>query len=392
MDSNNITTQFSIAYRPRVWEDVYGQDFIVKDLRKRIIDDNFPKAVLFRGKYGTGKTTMAQMFAAAMQAHDEKGNPDWTHKSNVGILKEEFIRDTKVLDGSQLGGKVDMVEFTRTIKQRPMYDKYKIFIIEEADQLSSAAMNALLKCLEDPSPYTHFILLSMNDKKGISPAIQSRCQVYNVKDIDIKDCMYGLMNILKKRGDWDNLSDEFRLRGLATIASAAKGSMRSAVQYLEQCLVNEAFNPEQIEQLLHTTDEVATWRILDLLVKKDKSEDLLKTVMDADPMELYNYLTLILSEAVLYRDTGFCYPGANEERLKTIGKSDEAVRLYYILTLHPQMNKGYLRTADLIGALTCFYEGLDFRPDSMKRTATTVQNTTEAMTQPTRRVVRQIKT
>ena len=166
--------------------------------------------------------------------------------------------------------------------------------------------------------------------------------------------------------------------------------MRSAVQYLEQCLVGEAYKPEDIEKLLQTTDETATWKILDMLVNKSKDETMLKSIMDADPMELYNYLTLILSEALLYKDTGFCYPGSSEERLKKIGNCEEAARLYYILTLHPQMNKPFLRMADIVGVLTCFYEGMDFRPDQKKSSSNQPVETVR-LQETTNNVVRRVR-
>ena len=127
-----------------------------------------------------------------------------------------------------------------------------------------------------------------------------------------------------------------------------------------------------------------------MLVNKSKDEDMLKSIMDADPMELYNYLTLILSEALLYKDTGFCYPGASEQRLKNIGNSEEAARLYYILTLHPQMNKPYLRMADIVGALTCFYEGMHFRPN-VNKTVTRQPSEETRLQESSNTVVRRVR-
>lgn len=361
----NEISQYSIKYRPHYFKDVYGQDSIVKALKKRVINNDFPKAILLKGPFGTGKTTLAHIIAAAFQSHDEEGEPNWNNPSNKSILNETFDRDTVVLDGSMFSGKTDMVEFTRGLKTRPLMDSRKIYIIEEIDQVSGAAMNSLLKILEDKTPWVHFILLSMNDKKGVSNAIQSRCQVFNVQPVSVKDTMYALKHILELEGLWqdENIPQSFKLEGLSTIATASKGSMRNACQFLEKCLINEAYKKEDIEALLTVVDETSTWRVLDNLLEKTKEETVWKFVMDSDAMELYNYMTLLLSEAILCKETGFVYPGASYDRLSTMGNNPNAERLYYCLTLHPQMNKPFLRTADLIGALDCYYQGMDFRPN-----------------------------
>jgi DNA polymerase III gamma/tau subunit len=94
--------QFSLKHRPRTWEDVFGQDNIVKALRKRITENNFPKATLFVGPFGTGKTTMAEMLACCMQSALEDGNPNWDSPAGRSIASGNFDRDTQRLDGSQL--------------------------------------------------------------------------------------------------------------------------------------------------------------------------------------------------------------------------------------------------------------------------------------------------
>ena len=213
MSADKIT-QYSIVYRPHKWEDVYGQDVVVGALKRRVLSDNYPKATLLVGPFGTGKTTIAEILAACMQASLPDGNPDWNHPSNKPILNETFTRDTQRLDGSRIGGKGDVVEFTSILKVKPMYDRKRILIIEEADQLSSAAQNALLKVLEDPDANTHFILLSMNDKNGVSAPIKSHNQENYIKSLKTADLMKAMKHVMEVSGDWqsDAIPDEFKLK------------------------------------------------------------------------------------------------------------------------------------------------------------------------------------
>lgn len=366
-----MINQFSLKYRPRVWEDVFGQDSIVQALRKRVLEDNFPKATLFVGPFGTGKTTMAEMLACCMQSHLEDGNPDWESNAGKSILSGRFDRDTQRLDGSQLSGKTDMVEFTSNLNVRPLYDKKKIMIVEEVDQLSGAAFNSLLKILEDSSPHVHFILLSMDDKKGVPAAIKSRCQVFNVKSVKVSDTMRYFKNVLEKEGLWgiESIPREFFLEGLKTIATLSGGSMRSAVQNLEKCLMNEAYTVEAIEELIAEVGEYKTWKILDGLLAKSKEDELWRTIMNYkgdDIMHLYNYMVMLLSEAILYKETGFVYTEANEARLSRMSQEPNVESLYYTLSLHPQMTKPFLRNSDLIGALVAYYQDKEVLSDSKK--------------------------
>lgn len=364
-------TQYSLKWRPKKWEDVYGQDQIVKALRERILKDDIPSAMLFQGPFGTGKTTIAQLFAAAVQSHDEYGNPNWDDPACQSILNETFDRDTIRLDGSQMSGKSDVVDFMSSINSRPFWDRKKIVLIEEADQISTAGMSSLLKVLEGLKPWCCVILLSMQDK--ISGAIKSRCQYYAVKSIGVKDIMMNLKHIMEQTGDWanTNIPDEFRLQGLSTIATAAQGSMRQAVQFLEQCIVNEAWTVDAIDDLIGVVDEEKTWKILDGLLQKSKDEKLWRTLIwmktGDETNHLYNYMTMLLSEVMIYKATGVCCEDKVEWRFKNMLATGNVDELFYCITLHPQMNKPYIRTTDILSALSCYYEGISFKPKNASK-------------------------
>lgn len=367
-----ISTQFSLKYRPHKWEEVFGQDQVVKALKKRILDNNFGKAIILEGPFGTGKTTIAQIYAAAIMSHDKDGNPNWEDAQCKAILNETFTGDVIRLDGGMFSGKSDMIELLQSLDKKPLYSKDRVIIIEEADQLTGQSINALLKTLEDPHPWNHFILLSMLDKKGIPAAVKSRCQTYKVKPLDVMPTMMALKSILEQEDLWNNdkLPREFKLEGLKLIASAAKGSLRSAVQYLEKCLVNEAYNREDIENLLQVVDEVATWRILDGLLEKTKDpaiwDFIMKTKTGDESAHLYNYMTMLLSEAIICKETGYSYEEDHHDRLYRMGMNPNCEKLYYCLTLHPQMNKDFIRATDLLGSLACYYQNVDFRPSALK--------------------------
>lgn len=360
--------QFNIKYRPRKWEEVFGQDPIVKSLKKRIKTGDYGKAIIFEGLFGCGKTTLAELYAAAIMSHDDEGNPNWKDPQCKTIMDGTFTGDVVRLDGGIDSSKSAMVDTLLELKNRPLYSKNRVIIIEEADQLSGASINALLKTLEDPCPWNHFILLSMMDKKGIPPAIKSRCQTFKIRPLEISQLMMGMKSILEKEGLWGapKIPQEFFLEGLSYIASVSNGSMRNAVQFLEQCVMNEAWTLGEIKPLLDVLDETAIWEILDALLVKTKDETVLRRIIGfktGDEVDHFlNYSVMLLSEAILCKETGVAYEEKNFNRLMKMGSNPNCEDLYYCLTLHPQLSKGYVRGSDLVGCLACYYQGVSFKP------------------------------
>lgn len=357
----DTVTQFTIAYRPKTLDEVRGQDQIIKDLRRRQREDTWPKAMLFQGPFGTGKTTLAQIVAAMMEACDKQGNPDWDHPSNKAILRETFDRDVERVDGSQFS-KADLVDFTAHLKTRPMYDKRRIIIIEEADQLSTAAINALLKVMESPQPNVHFILLSM-EEKGIPGAIKSRCQVFKVKPLSIKDIMLTLHNVMIKSGyeNDKNIPASFKVEGLGEIAKTSGGSMRTALSNLERCLSAGIFTKEAIQKEFFIVDETSTLNVLRGILGLSTDESMWSTLSKSNPQEIYNYMTSILASALMYDVSGYLendYFENSYRELLSYKKEDIvlAYELYDTLENSPCLNKAYMRKADLIGVISLFYK------------------------------------
>ena len=357
----DTVTQFTIAYRPKTLDEVRGQDQIIKDLRRRQREDTWPKAMLFQGPFGTGKTTLAQIVAAMMEACDKQGNPDWEHPSNKSILRETFDRDVERVDGSQFS-KADLVDFTAHLKMRPMYDKRRIIIIEEADQLSTAAINALLKVMESPQPNVHFILLSM-EEKGIPGAIKSRCQVFKVKPLSIKDIMLTLHNVMIKSGyeNDKNIPASFKVEGLGEIAKTSGGSMRTALSNLERCLSAGIFTKEAIQKEFFVVDETSTLNVLRGILGLSTDESMWSTLSKSNPQEIYNYMTSILASALMYDVSGYLENDYFENSYRELlsYKKDDIVlayELYDILENSPCLNKAYMRKADLIGVISQFYK------------------------------------
>ena len=298
---NDTVTQYSICYRPHTWEEVYGQDLTVRELRNRVLKKNFPKVSLFQGPYGTGKTTLAHIFAACMQASLPDGNPDWNYPTNKSILNETFLGDTTVLDGSQIGGKTDIVDFSKSLSFKPMRDKYRIVIIEEADQLIKSAENALLKVLENPDPNVRFILLSM-EQNGISNAIKSRCQIFKIKPLGIKDMMLAMKNVMEKTGDWENpdIPDEFKLEGLKSIAEASDGSLRTAFQNLEKCISGKIYDLSEIKNVMGINGLEPAYVLLREILNTPESEKLWKDLSNVtESMGFITYCMKVVQSAML---------------------------------------------------------------------------------------------
>jgi DNA polymerase III gamma/tau subunit len=238
----------------------------------------------------------------------------------------------------------------------PMYDRARVFIIEEADQLSTGAGNALLKILETPQENVHFILLSMQ-AGGVSNAIQSRCLTFNFKPVGIADTMRALKRIMEKEELWSSpaIPESFKMEGLAAIAGNAKGSLREALQLLERCLEGEYWTAALIQENLGIVDEVATYRILDALLSFSKAEEVWTSIYNSDPGELYNYITLILADAMICKLTGFTKDERFASSTKQLASNSNLELLYSALTNYAPLAKPYTRRADLLAAIANYY-------------------------------------
>lgn len=348
--------QFSIKHRPHSFSGLFGQESIKKELTKRAKTKEWPKAFLLKGPFGTGKTTAAQIIAMSIQCQhlDEEGNPCCNCDSCKSIMSGSFDRDTIELDGGLNGKKDDIAELMSTVNIQPMYDKARVYIIEEADQLSSAALNSLLKLTESPKSKIHFIFLSMTHG-GVTGAIQSRCQTFYFKSLGIKDTMFALRDVLQKEALWDKLPPSFKMEGLSTIAENSKGSLREAFQLLEKCLQGEYYTAKDIQENLGIFSEALTYQIMIGLLNLTKDEAIWSSINSADPLELYNYMTAVLSGAMVYKQTGYLQDETKANTTRALIQYPGFEDLFLALTTSPVFTKPYIRRADILACLAKFY-------------------------------------
>ncbi len=216
-------------WRPKIFEDIIGQNQIVTILKNQIKYSNIAHAYLFTGTRGTGKTSTARIFARAVNCIDLKdANPCNTCELCKGILTEN-IMDVIEIDAASNNGVENVREIRENVKYPPSKGKYKIYIIDEVHMLSSSAFNALLKTLEEPPNYVIFILATTEPHK-VPGTILSRCQRLDFKPVKIKEIKDQLSFICKET------SIDYQEEALHLIALNSGGSVRDALSILEQCI------------------------------------------------------------------------------------------------------------------------------------------------------------
>jgi len=350
--------QYSIDKRPRLLREIKGQDSIINDLIKRQSYGKWPKAMLLKGKYGTGKTTTAMAIALALQCRNlsDVGEPCLECNSCRSIIEERYDRDTHMIDGSMLGQKDNVTEHLSLINISPMQDYNRIYIIEEANQLTTAAINMFHKILENPRDKLYFIFLTMDTGKKIPPSIQSRCQSYNFKPFTVKDTMTALKQIMIDDETWDDgmIPNSFRLEGLAAIANASKGSFRDAIQYLERCVSGGFFTPESIRENLGIVDENTILNILHLIL--DRDESVFSDINQLDPNEVYNLLLTLITDAYLYKFTRYVSNDYFRQSTAKLAGHKNFMILYNQLDSLRDSSKTYLRNSDLKSVIARYWD------------------------------------
>ncbi len=215
-------------YRPDSFESVCGQEHIVTTLKNQIKYDRIAHAYLFCGTRGTGKTTLARIFAAAVNCTDGDDRPcghcksceDFFHNRSLNVIE---------LDAASNNGVDDVRALIEQTEYSPVDAKYKVYIIDEAHMLSGSAENALLKTLEEPPEYVIFILATTEPNK-IKETIRSRCQKYEFRQITREL----IETQIKKIAELENI--EIDDDAVDYIAGAADGSMRDALSIFDSCL------------------------------------------------------------------------------------------------------------------------------------------------------------
>ncbi len=216
-------------FRPAEFSEVKGQEHIVTTLQNQIKADRIGHAYLFCGTRGTGKTTIAKIFAKAVNCeHPVDGSPCGTCASCQSIASGTSMNVIEI-DAASNNGVDNIREIRENVAYSPTSGRFKVYIIDEVHMLSIGAFNALLKTLEEPPEYVIFILATTEAHK-IPITILSRCQRYDFKRINAETITARLKELTERE------AVAVEEKALRYIAKAADGSMRDALSLLDQCI------------------------------------------------------------------------------------------------------------------------------------------------------------
>src|SRR5260370_11496949 len=225
-------------YRPQRFNDVVGQEHVTETLSHAIEQKRIAHAYIFCGPRGTGKTTIARIFAKALNVTGgPKADFDVNDPRCLEIADGRSL-DVLEIDGASNNGVEQVRELRETCKYVPAQSRFKIYIIDEVHMLSTAAFNALLKTLEEPPEHVKF-MFATTDPEKVLPTILSRCQRFDLRRIPVSLISKHLTAIAKKEGV------KIDPPALHAIARGAEGAMRDAESTLDQLI---SFCGEQIEE------------------------------------------------------------------------------------------------------------------------------------------------
>ncbi len=268
---------WKISMRPTNIDDYMGNPPFQKFYREVIIPKkDIPLSILFQGQFGCGKTTAAKLVASTLvcQHPNKDGSPCCKCPSCRSILDNKFDRDVKFINGGA-SGKDDIVDgISKFVVGRPMFDGRKIMIIDEVQQLSTAALNALLIAMETTRNDVTFLFTAMSDLKA--GGFKSRCRTFLFRQPSVEELANLEIHILKEKNLWDNetLPFEFKTEGLQLIAKSAEGSYRTVVGNLQQCVDTKTFNLDEIQAMFEVGSTAESdVAIVNLLTGKFRPED-----------------------------------------------------------------------------------------------------------------------
>jgi len=326
-------------YRPQTFDEVVSQGHIKQTLRNALESDRVAHGYIFAGPRGTGKTTMARILAMALNCTDgPSANPDPKDPVCKEIAAGSAM-DVVEIDAASNRRIDDIRELRESVKYRPARDRYKVFIIDEAHQITNDAFNALLKTLEEPPEWVVFILCT-TEPQAIPATILSRCQSFQFRTVDL-DMVVGHMKSICEQEGVEAEDD-----ALVTVALAGDGSIRDSLSTLDQAIAScgKKLEAAAVRDLLGAIPSEITGRIVDAL--RDQDAPAMLEVVDRilregrDPQqfcgELSRFLRNLLVMKVAGADSKLVTAGSSErERAATSLESfsEEDLTRYVQLTL-----------------------------------------------------------
>ena len=258
-------------YRPQRFSEVVGQDHVIKTLTSALKTGRVAHAYLFAGPRGVGKTSVARILAKAVNCLDNSSYEPCNKCDSCLEIMEGRAMDLIEIDAASNRGIDEVRELRERVRFTPSRGKYKVFVIDEAHQLTKEAFNALLKTLEEPPRHAIFVLATTEPYKML-PTILSRVQRFDFKKLSLPDILKRLEMIIKKEGI------RVEEKALRIIALNSEGFMRDAESMLGQVIAftgGEKITNEDVENILGIVDINLAIKFIDLLAEKKSKEALI---------------------------------------------------------------------------------------------------------------------